>query len=96
MKIVSQYIDRNKTRIGEIFNSSSKEGEIPATNLHVFLQEMFKIENIKFMREGKDYFRDEENQAHTEKIIEQYYKTTPDGKATKFYLYRINFNFEEI
>jgi hypothetical protein len=48
------------------------------------------------MREGTDYFREDESQSHTEKIIEQYYRTMPDGKTAKFYLYRITFSFDEI
>lgn len=60
------------------------------------MQEIFKIESIKFIREGKDYFKDDENQSRTEKFIEQYYKTTPEGKKGKFYLYRVTFNAEEV
>ena len=64
---------------------------MPATNLHAFLRDVFKLEEIRFTREGKDYFKEDESQAHTEKIVEQYYRTTPDGKKGKFYLYRITF-----
>lgn len=96
MKIVTQYLEKNKTKIAELFSLRAKEGEIQATNLHAFLQEIFKIESIKFTREGKDYFREDENQSRTEKIIEQYYKTTAEGKKAKFYLYRVTFNAEEV
>lgn len=42
---------------------------MPATNLHAFLRDAFKIEEIRFIREGKDYFKEDESQAHTEKIV---------------------------
>jgi hypothetical protein len=65
MKIVTLYLERNKSKIAELFTLRAKEGEIPATNLHAYLQEIFKIESIKFVREGKDYFREDDNQSRT-------------------------------
>jgi hypothetical protein len=51
---------------------------------------------LSFTKEGKEFFKSEDNQGKTEKIIEKYYKTTPDGKFKKFYLYRISFTYEEV
>ena len=80
MQQVAQYLRKNKRMIIGLFQSLSQEGEIPATKLFGFLQEVFRLEPIGFWIDGKSYYEDDENQAHTEKIIEQYYKTTPDGR----------------
>lgn len=57
MKIVNYYIERNRIKINEIFKKQSKFEEITATSLHNFLRNIFKLEDIKFIKQGKDYFK---------------------------------------
>ena len=42
---------------------------MPATSLHAFLRGVFKLEEIRFVREGKDFFKEDESQGDTEKIV---------------------------
>ena len=77
----------------EIFYSNSKDNEIPATKIFAFLQQTFEIQSLSIAKDGKEFFKDDNNEPYIEKIIEKFYKATPDGQNTKFYLYRINFDY---
>ena len=65
MEIVNSYFNKNKQKINEIFKNQAKDDEIPATKLFNFLQFIFQVEEIKFMKDDKNYFNDDENNSHT-------------------------------
>lgn len=59
MKQVSQYINTNKAAITHLFRDMSQDDELPATKLYTFLQEIFKLEQIFVLKEGKNYYEDD-------------------------------------
>ena len=94
MKVLVRYLERNKAKVKSIFDNNCKNSELPATQIFSFLQQVLSINQISFTKNGKEFFKSEDNQGKTEKIIELYYKSTPDGKDRKFFLYRITFSYE--
>jgi hypothetical protein len=50
-------------------NMSNDMEELPATNMFVFLQEVFKIETVSILIDEKTFFSDDENQSNMEKLI---------------------------
>lgn len=43
MKAVREYIALNRPKIQSLFSTEGKDGEMPATNLHAFLRDVFKL-----------------------------------------------------
>ena len=57
MQIVAQYLQRNKNKVNEVFESLSKDKEVPATKVFVLIQQITTIGNLSFVKDGKQFFK---------------------------------------
>jgi hypothetical protein len=69
MNVIAEYFERNRQKLEEIYQSSCKEGVIPATNLFLFLREVFAVGGLQFLRGKREYFGEDDHQSHTEQVI---------------------------
>lgn len=61
MKVVTRYLERNQDKVDELFYNSCKDEELPATKIFSFLQQVFSFGNISLKKDGKDFFKEDNN-----------------------------------